>query len=201
MKEQFPVLFDQLISRLPAEQNRQFEEMITEFVISQLDEDLPQFVKFLETILESNENKHRRYVAFVSLATLYRRQEEVPYLNLLFYKYEKDFVDEPLFLHYRALKHKADGELQKSIEDSYKALENPTLANNSGVLHNFAESVISLIESKEEIHYKRIPELEKEGYEKLEKAIKLDQNYAKYYATKARFLTVCNRQVKRHSFR
>ncbi|MFZ3577632.1 hypothetical protein [Virgibacillus sp. DJP39] len=184
--------FEQLIKKLPDKQNRDFELMVTEFVIRQEEGNLTLFTDYVERVLNTSDNKFYNYIAFICLATLNRRLEQISHLNLLFERYGSDFKSQPLYLHYRALKHKSNGKLGDSIADSLKALENPTLSDHSGILHSYAESVIVLLENGDEVNFSPMNSLEKKAYEDLLCAIREDQGYAKFYATKARFLSYRN---------
>ncbi|GAA0433835.1 hypothetical protein GCM10008983_08020 [Lentibacillus halophilus] len=179
--------FEQLIQRLPDKQNRTFELTITDYIIDQKDENIVELKQFLHNMVQSGSYYFHRYIAFISLATLYRRLEEVSYLNILFDDYQEAFKDEPLFLHYRALKHTSNGNLARSIADSLKALRNPELADHSGILHSYAECVITLIENNEQVSFDDMNQLEERAFRDLERAIEENQHYAKFYATKARF--------------
>lgn len=180
--------FHQLLNQLPAKQNRQFEKDITAFVVNQEEDKIPKLTTFLKDTLKDNHDGFDGYIAFISLATLYRRQEKALQMNMLFYEFEKYFIEQPLFLHYRALKHMANKELNECIKDASNALEMEEMTKNSGLLHMFAEAVITLIENDDKIEMDTKENIEQEAFQYLLQAIKLEDNYAKFYATKARFL-------------
>lgn len=179
--------FNTFFEQLPQKQNRQFEKMITNFVISQEESKDHLLKKAFHNILNEHKDHLKGYVSFLCLATLYRRKERAFDLEALFHNYEQDFNGYSLFFHYRSLKYRASGDLKHSITDAYRILKDDEMAFHSGVLHNFAEIVITLFEENEPIPFGSQDKILDEALQHLETAISLEGNYAKFYATKARF--------------
>src|SRR5699024_2657785 len=106
----FETEFNALLTALPTVQNRNFEQLIAEFVLEQEEQELLAFQRFLEKNLMDGENLREKYIAFLCLATVFRRNEHHTELKLLFQKYGKQFENESLYFHYKALMHKANQE-------------------------------------------------------------------------------------------
>lgn len=179
--------FSTLLKSLPIEQNREFELKITAYVREKEEQELKEFERFLYNELSTCEDEEECYIAFLCIATLLRRNEHKTSLKVLFERHGERFEHQPLYKHYKALMHKANDETMASIDLMRELFDSEKeMLSNSGVLHNYAESIITALEDA--INVTQVLTLKEEGFQKLEKAIRLNQ-YAKFYATKARFLT------------
>lgn len=89
-----------------------------------------------------------------------------------------------MYHHLRSLFLKGRGhkrDIERSIEEARKAVKE--VKNNAGVIHILASS---LVKAMEEGVRPIEDDLVKEAKEKMEKAIELDPDYAKYHSTKGR---------------
>lgn len=176
-----------ILGKLPEQTHRNFEVALTSLVER---EDNNELRKNLSEILESDAEEKLRYAAFYGLSILYRRKKDISLLEKLVLHHESEFRDNATWPHLIVLYLKEKGigrDVIRVIQKSYEAYLN--IRHNAGIVHNFAETVISAIEDSDSKTQDTIKEnwIEK-AVEAIHDAIELDPNYAKYYCTKGRIL-------------
>jgi tetratricopeptide (TPR) repeat protein len=135
------------------------------------------------------------YAIFFVVVTKIRHNDDFEGLRKQFDTHGVLFSNHPTFSHLQLLMETSDISIINSsslMQRAYKDTEK--IPNNAGVLHFFAELVAKIYERENESEQKDIKEL---WYEKaiqaIDKAIELEIEYAKYYSTKARLLSIDNK--------
>lgn len=177
------------LSILPDEKARDYELKIAEFVLKNNTE---SFVRTLSEILDSDESDNIRYNAFYCLNILYRRRKDFVLLDRLFNKYSKKFTRHISLDHLRALymlESDAMYDYDTILHTTYK--DATIFDNNGGFLHLFSDVFATIYEKgglDDEKGY--CDEWYDFALECVNKAIALEETYAKYYCTKARILCI-----------
>ncbi|WP_157726911.1 hypothetical protein [Thermococcus radiotolerans] len=131
---------------------REYELAITKLVSKSLIEKLKN-KKYLEDKIQlrirDEDNKNIGFTLFFVLFTFHRRIGNYDKLIDLIKRYDQEFKDVPFLWHLKAMAYKNLNEFKKSLEAAYRAVKDPILRENPGVLHNFAESVVELFEWNE----------------------------------------------------
>lgn len=184
----YQLIYD-FLCNLPDEKARDYELKIAEFVLKNNTE---AFVSTLTRILDSEESDSIRYNAFYCLNILYRRRKDFVLLDNLFNKYSKKFTRHISLDHLRALymlESDAMYDYDTMLHMTYK--DATIFDNNGGFLHLFSDVFATIYEKgglDDEKGY--CDEWYDFALECVNKAIALEETYAKYYCTKARILCI-----------
>jgi len=136
-----------------------------------------------------------------------KNSHEVEKLVKKYRKYfeNSEFSAFPFFLHLKAMAYKMNNEEEKlldALKTLYQLVQESdslsTVGDNSGIFHNFAETVAEILElgiTEEKISNKLQKEISKEtlvqrAREKLEIALRKHPTYAKFYITLGRLYLV-----------
>lgn len=176
------------LSKMPEEKTRAFELELTSYVLLQND-------KLFSTILidiMNHESEPISYTAFYALQILYRHKKDYYKLLGLVEENKYKFRKHITFKHVHALsliESDAFYDYDAILTDTYH--DSLVFQDNAGFVHLFPDIFATIIE-KDGVHDKE--EFLEEWYDlaldAVERAIKLDSEYAKYYCTKARILAV-----------
>lgn len=179
------------LKTLPDETERKFEVGLTDLVEHNDSKSIR--TELLKILSEDSQSESVIYAAFYCLTISYRRTKDITLLENLIKKYESRFEDKhATFSHVYALFLKEKGvgkDVIRIIQKSYTAYTK--LKKNAGVVHNFADTVVTAYEqsdSKTKSMIKR--DWADRADEAVELAIELDPMYAKYYCTKGRLLAI-----------
>ena len=106
-------------------------------------------------------------------------------------RYEKQHGHHPLFSHQKAMFLTAHADLPRLKQGLMLAHHNlKALPRTTGALHLFAETVAKI----GELYRKNLPDRHMAtALRMIERALNTDPSYAKYYATRARILTLLGR--------
>ena len=179
------------IHNLPDEMTRAFESALTNLVVDpQYDEMIP----FLEKQIEVEKDEEVQYALFLMCGIFYRRAKEHGKQERLFHVYGKKFAGHPSYEHYRVLSYVDSGYHARWREMLTAAKENSMYMNHCGAQHLFAELVAMTFE--EEHHDATEQEFTywiDEAMKAVDMALMESPNYAKFYCTKGRLLSLLNR--------
>ncbi|ALU12560.1 hypothetical protein EYM_05155 [Ignicoccus islandicus DSM 13165] len=168
---------------------RETELILTKIVEYYLESN-PEFVSTIEKILRSPEAKEvlspdSRLKLLTLLHIYHRRLKNISYLSKITKEFEGEFSEHPFFQHLKVMTLKAsddENELREALRISYLLAKR--VPNHAGILHNFAETVVILLEKGEKLDENYIEEA-REALHKI-----LIYNYPKFYATYGRFLAL-----------
>ena len=110
--------------------------------------------------------------------------------------FREDFQSNPLFKHLEIMFLKYSGNkynLIQALELSYSLIQDERVSHHTGVLHNFAETVVEALERGLNVDDKYIRKAE----EVLQKIIYSSPKYPKYHATYARYLAFYKKDYDR----
>lgn len=185
---------DLLKERLPEEEKREYE-----IILTKLAQKLPEAEKVFWEILQTTEDKDSEeydkvaFACFVALNIYYRHKMDISKLRNLVSHFEDHFQNEkhPLLPHVLSIYYKTLGtekiNLEKSLEYARAAAKR---LEHAGVYHNLAETLVNWVdEGYCETPTQRESYL-KEADELIDKAIKMNPDYAKFYSTKAQLLSI-----------
>jgi tetratricopeptide (TPR) repeat protein len=182
---------EETFAALPDEQKREYELRITRVVT---EHGGPQLIGCLLDMLAEqvpdaagDEAKRGRYAAFLAAATYYRRTKSYTQFADLVQRYGAGFEDRPLYPHVLALLYKGRGspeDMRTALAYAEDALER--LPGHEGVLHSFAETVVTLQESGIEVATETI----RRARDAVSRAIRMSPTYAKYHCTSGRLLAI-----------
>lgn len=169
---------------MPPEDGRDFETVVTRAVESH-----PECVEYCREILDDpGIDKRLRYTAFFTLSTYYRRYRDATSFYRLLVRMQQEFQGFATYNHLYVMylkMRRQPGDLRAAIDFAQKAMNGSQ--QHVGILHNFAEAVVSAIEEEDVPLDKDLLERAKHA---LGKAIAIDSAYAKFYCTKGRIAAV-----------
>jgi len=173
-------------SALPSDGQRDFELSLTGLVKRFSDRnDLDDKLK---AVLNGGSNVNIRYAAFYALAILHRYNKEYPKMQSLVYSHESEFGGMDTYSHLRLL-YALSAEEQLTFNHIETAYENSQkLSDNAGIVHLFADLTATFCEKEFDNERQEIGEYIKKALAAVDKTIKMDPDYAKYYCTRSRLL-------------
>lgn len=138
-------------------------------------------------IIEDNAKAFdERYESYLVLFTFYRRMKNTAECICLYEQYKNMFNKKFLFLHFYSIVLKQTGNKRDLINSISIARESLKLqARHAGALHNLAGGLYFFVESSD-LGEKENKKLLDESLELVEAAIELEQDYAKFYGTRAK---------------
>ena len=180
---------EEYFSKLPSERERGYEMMITKLAEKCTG---PQDVDALRQILA--DASQYSYMAFQCLLTLHRRNKDFEQMKLLFEEHP-EFKKHISYNHF-LVQYLVHSESFYDYEDlllmSYK--DTQLFEDNAGYHQAFCNAFATICECCNEEDRDRI--IEKwwdEAFSSINKAISLDDRYAKFYCTKGRILSLCGK--------
>ena len=179
------------LSKVPHERTREYELSLTNYV---LENNSPELRAELERITAEHSDPQIAYNAFYCLNIIYRRAKDYFKVSKLFSRYTQKFAKHITFEHLKVLFEIESGSMYDYDEVLNVTYKDSELFNdNAGFVHLFADVFITIYENG---HIRDKEAFLNEWYQlalgAVNKAIMLDENYAKYYCTKARILCVVN---------
>lgn len=174
---------------LPDELTREYEMRLTRLA---QEADTPGLVKRLRQVLDDAIDEDTAYAAFYCLNVVYRRNRDYTLLEQLIVTNEARFGRRPTFRHLQVL-FTIDRGVGKRKEELIRwAFEDAEMnPSNAGYVHLFADVVASLAEESDaDLEREIVANWLSEALQAVDRAIRLDSRYAKYYATKARLLAL-----------
>lgn len=181
--DQFEIEFTQFTRQLPDANTQGFEEQLEDYVLNQK---ALHFKDWLHRIVKGSEDRKLAYIAFLSLVLLYRENEEVARLNLLFEEHGEEFREKSAYAYFEGLMYKSNGAYLNSIASFEKSQRTMAVCENPNEMFHYAESIVTVLESGSNLENEET--LIDKGQKALAEAIELRPNFALYFATKARFL-------------
>ena len=181
--DDFEVEFKQFVNTLPKSTSAAFEAQLTNYVLNQT---AFHFKDWLHRVVKgAAEDEELAYIAFLGLIILYRHNEEIARLNLLFEEHGKAFESHITYPYYEGLMYKSNGAHLNAISSFEQALRSDLLKDNVHVLYEYAEAIATVLE--QDTLPKDVNQLAEKGKKALDSAIELRPKYALYYATEARY--------------
>ena len=182
----------EFLSTAPHEKTRMFELSLTEYV---LDNNSKCLCETLEKILLDDRYDDRTaYNAFYCLNIIHRRSKDFIKLSQLFNEYSQRFARHITFLHLKVLFEIESGSMydyDEVLNITYRDSE--LFSDNAGFVHLFADVFVTIYENgyirDKQIYLQQWYDL---ALSAVNSAIELDNEYAKYYCTKARILCIKN---------
>ncbi len=150
--------------------------------------------RYIDKLQDEGQPKEERYHAYLVLFVYHRRHKNIRECIQLYNDYKDFFGDQFLILHFYAIVLKETGahaDLEKAVSLARKAVS--LEPENPGALNNLAGGLASLADSSY-FEKKQRNRMLVEGLEAVNKAIRLEPSYAKYYGTKARLESLLGRQ-------
>lgn len=177
------------LSNVPNERKRGYELSLTDYVLKN---NSAQTINDLNQIVDEHPNQQIAYNAFYCLNIIYRRAKDYFKVNKLFEEYAQRFSKHITFEHLKVLFEIESGSIydyNEILKVTYKDSE--LFLDNAGFVHLFADVFVTIYENG----YIHDMDAFLDGWYQLalnaaNKAIELDDNYAKYYCTKARILSI-----------
>lgn len=177
------------LSNVPNERQRSYELSLTDYVLKN---NSAQTINDLTQIADKHPNQQIAYNAFYCLNIIFRRAKDYFKVNNLFEKYTQRFSKHITFEHLKVLFEIESGSMydyDEMLNVTYKDSE--LFFDNAGFVHLFADVFATIYENG----YIHNMDAFLDGWYQLalnaaNKAIELDENYAKYYCTKARILSI-----------
>lgn len=173
------------ISALHTDDEFNFENELTKLA-EQLDENgYKELTSFLTENINKTVQLQTSFAVFFLICTYERRMKNISKLEMIITKYEKYFKQLPLINHLKSLLFK-EMETNEAIKKEifYARIVANQLQDHPGVLHHYAEAIIHAKEIGLTISDKEIDD----ALEKVDEAITIFPEYAKYYCTKGRIL-------------
>ncbi|MEO1250720.1 MAG: hypothetical protein AAFW81_00055 [Pseudomonadota bacterium] len=159
--------------------DRETEVLLTELAISNEIEDAA-----LDIIGDKQNSNSIRFLAFFLLSIKHRRNKDLSKLKSLIDQFRRTFSERALFSHIVAMYYSLAGLYQEALSCARRAAD--ALPDHSGIQHNIASIIVNYFDDSGAQDAKLIDEAQKA----VNSAIALSPEYAKFYATKARLLTV-----------
>ena len=189
----------EFLASVPHEKTRSFELNLTEYVIENSSAHL---CEALEKLLSAEQDDRVAYNAFYCLNIIYRRTKDFVKLSVLFEKYSQKFARHITFSHLKVLFEIESGSMYDYAEVlnvTYKDSE--LFSDNAGFVHLFADVFATIYENG----YIRDKQAYLDSWYDLalnavNRAIYLDDEYAKYSCTKARILVIKNEFMEAVSY-
>lgn len=183
-----------LKERLPQEEKREYE-----IILTKLAQKLPEAEKVFSEVLQTTQDKDSEeydkvaFACFVALNIYYRHKMDISKLKNLVNRYEDHLQNKkhPLLPHVLSIYYKTLGTEKTNLEESLKyARAAAKRLEHAGAYHNPAETLVNWIDEG----YCETP-TQRESYlneadELIDKAIKMNPDYAKFYSTKAQLLSI-----------
>ena len=143
----------------------------------------------LKSVIDSDVSENIKYCAFYCLAIRYRYNKDISEMKKLFSTYNNKFEHKDTYIHLFLL-HKVDARIKFNYGDIDQALlDSEKHSNNAGFIHLFSDIVATSYEKeyleKDDWRFQNYVD---KAIVAVEKAITLDEEYAKYYSTWARLL-------------
>ncbi|MBQ7890936.1 MAG: hypothetical protein IJ359_02120 [Erysipelotrichaceae bacterium] len=172
---------------LPDEMTRAFEEKLTNIIMNPK---YTQDVYNLEQRIDVEEDQIA-YPLFLMCSIYYRRAKDHGKQERLIYKYKKRFEHHPSFMHFHTLSYVDVGYHAKWRDMLALAKENSMNMQHNGAYHLFAELVAMTFE---DAHHDATESEFAYWIHEAKKAVDLaimgNPNYAKYYCTKGRVVSL-----------
>lgn len=173
-------------SHLPSEKTRAYELMLTNFALANMSN-----IEFFYDLLDNDDEKIS-YAAFYALHIIHRRLKNYDKLDTLINSNHDRFMHHVTFDHLVSLFY-----IESDMLFDYDQLLNSTYKDtlyfddNAGFIHLFADAFATIMENgtfhnRENFIQRWLPK----ALAAVEQAIALDPEYAKYYCTKARILSI-----------
>lgn len=180
------------INRLPHDGKPEFTKKISDYVVNINTDEADDFLE----ILKHHPNLQFRFGAFYSLMVYYRRMKIQSKSEQIVFEYGGQFRDKPLYLFQMSMIYRYKGEsndLKIALEYAKESIEaisrNENYESNyPGYYNNYAEIVAQALESEKNIGNQYI----ESAFTNINKAIMINQNYAKYYCTLGRLQSAVN---------
>jgi hypothetical protein len=171
----------QILDAFPDETQRSFETAAVDLVMQRrIERQLLQ-----EVLADRDQAAARRYAAFFSLGTLYRRSRDTSLLIDLIDAHREEFEDRGTFAHLEAMALSQRGEagdMHAALRFARKARR--MIPGHPGILHSFAAVSLKALDAGTEIDRDAILT---EAREALDDAMGAVPRYAKFEATLARW--------------
>lgn len=187
---------DELVRALdafPEETQRAFESAAVDLVMQRrVDRELLKAI-----VADLDQPEVRRYSAFFSLGTLYRRSRDTSLLLDLIDAHREHFSDRGTFAHLEAMglsQRGNSGDLNAALRYARKAKE--MIPGHPGILHSFAAISLKALDKGYEGDRDAIL---LEAYTSLDRAMSEDPGYAKFEATLARWYLASGRMEEARS--
>lgn len=189
-KTNYEICYD-FLNSLEDDMNPSFTREIENF-INTCKIDNESLEKELCDILERDDDNQIKFNAFYSLSVLYRKQKSFSKLSKIVNDFQALFYEKPLFLYLKSSIYKkklTKRDAMLGIEYALQAINiiEKKRIRYPGFYQNYADAVATAFENQLIKDVKLI----NEGIIKINKAISIDPNYAKYYYTLGRLQILC----------
>lgn len=177
---------------LPAETQREYETQIVDFALS--DNSSEFHLALNELLQDESEEDKIRFAAFCTLCEAHRRNKDYSKEKQLIDENENLFNNHPLFTHIKLLYYIDNFDFTITERILVLAESNTNLevfSNNSSVYHMLADLIVTAFENNE--FFGKEPQADswlQKGLTAVDRAILLQSDYAKFYCTKGRLLTL-----------
>lgn len=171
----------EFLASLPGDDQPQFTKKITDYIASAPTE----IDGALILVLQQHEAVQVRFAAFYSLVVYYRRYKLNGRLEPLINAYGSQFNDKPLYKFTMSTYYRNKGgrnDLNIALQFAQEAIDQTV--NYPGYFNNYAEIVAQSLE--EGIKFDHINEIIPKAFQYINKAIMINNTYAKYYCTLGR---------------
>ena len=184
----------QFLRTLPAETERDFELKLTEF--AKKNNWSADVRKRLKEILEDQAAAEEvRYAAFYLLQLMLRQIKDFPKMKDLFDRYAELFSRRLSYSHIWLL-YLLESGVRYDVEEVLGLARNDCreMPDNAGIVHLFADIYVTACEKADRRQREElISGWGKDAWEAVDRAIELDDSYAKYYCTKGRMMALEHR--------
>jgi len=168
---------------LPDETKREYELYIGEII--KKDKSIDE--KAIEILRDTKYNEDILYSAFYCLCIYYRRYKEYRKYSELLTKYRSVFYEHPTFDYLESMFEQEFGDIRKAIDLSLSAIEK--VKDNAGILHSHAIILAEAFEDNK-LDIRTNPQELDNAIIAAKKAIKLTNNYPKFYCTLGRLQAI-----------
>lgn len=174
---------------------REFELSVTQRINEILQkEDLEYLSTYIED--KSNDDVNKRFAAFFTLFTHYRRNRKLNEIDSLFNNYLEEFrhieILKQVLIMNKTLRVKNLSNLEEIKNEVYDTIKsNPVFKNHLGMIHLYCHSLLDFLESKESVDLDRDKSIKlelEEASEFMNYVIENSETYAKSYFTRGRIL-------------
>ena len=179
-------IIDRIKNITHGESSRAYENAVTS-IATDLDD--ANLIQQLNIDLKETEDKNKKLKIYAILFNYHRRMDNIDTCQVLYNEYYEVFNNTFIFNHLFSIILKSTKQVHKikqSIKLSRDAITYINEHTNPGALHNLADGLITLCEESDTIDIKLRNDYITEALELVEDALKLEPDYAKFYATLAR---------------